>query len=59
MRGLIRKVLGLGLLGALLAMPVLLAQRPVGGSHKGGGKKGGKRGGKAGKRAPAKGGGGN
>jgi hypothetical protein len=55
MRGFIRKVLGLGLLGVLLAMPVLLAQRPTGG-QKSGGKKGGKRGGQAGKKAGTKGG---
>ncbi len=36
MRGSIRKVLGLGLLGILLATPVLLAQRTGAGGRKGG-----------------------
>jgi hypothetical protein len=57
MRGMIRKVLGLGLLSVLLAVPVLLAQRPVGGGGRGGAKKGGGRRGKAGKKAPTRGGG--
>jgi hypothetical protein len=56
MRGSIRKVLGLGLLGILLATPVLLAQRTGAGSRKGGSHSGGRRGGKAGKKAPSKGG---
>jgi hypothetical protein len=57
MRGMIRKVLGLGLLSVLLAVPVLLAQRPVGRGGSGGGRSGGRRGGsKGGKKAPTKGG---
>jgi hypothetical protein len=56
MRGMIRKVLGLGLLSVLLAVPVLLAQRPVAGGGRGGARKGGGRHRKAGKKAPTKGG---
>jgi hypothetical protein len=55
MRGSIRKVFGLGLLGILLAMPVIVAQQQ--GGRKGGGKNGGgRKAGKPGKKAPGKGG---
>jgi len=55
MRHLIRKTLSIGLLGATLAMPVVMAQRK--GAHKSGSNRpqGGRRGGA--KKAPAKGGG--
>ena len=56
MRGTVRKVLGFCLLGATLAMPVLLAQgragRKGGAKHGSGGRKGGS------KKAPSKGRGG-
>lgn len=56
MRSSLRKILGLGVLGCMLATPVLLAQRPVG-KKGGGGRSGGHKGGKAGgKKAPTKGG---
>ena len=55
MRGSIRKILGLGLLGILLVTPVLLAQR-TGAGGRGGSKSGGRKGGKAGKKAGTKGG---
>jgi hypothetical protein len=54
MRRTIRKVLGLGLLGMMLATPIVMAQRQVGGKK--GAKKGSSKGGKAGKGAPTKGG---
>lgn len=62
MRGMIRKALGLGLMAALLAVPVVMAQQAGGGRRGGGrgGKAGGRKGGgKAGRnKAPTKGGGG-
>ena len=55
MRGLIRKIFGLSLLGILLAMPVIVAQQR--GGRKGGSKSGGgRKAGKPGKKAPSKGG---
>ena len=48
MRTSLRKLLGFGLLGLMLATPVVFAQGPPTGGKRGAGKKGGKKGGKRG-----------